>query len=145
VRAEVGAAFDRFGGRAAVRGEGLLAALLDGQVLVAISQAAQQGSHLPDLLPRERDQFQGSLDRYGAALCALEQVALERATALRAMGVDAAPRSTQSRAGLRQQAHDPVLVLDFHPHDLEPGGFRLTDQLDVGEQGAVTAQPALRA
>src|SRR5213594_1207944 len=61
------------------------------------------------------------------------------------MGVDAASCSTQSRAGLRQQADVPVLVLDVHPHDLEPSELGLTDQLDVGEQRAVAAQPALRA
>src|SRR5258706_6751 len=33
----------------------------------------------------------------------------------------------------------------FHPHDLEASELRLTDQLDVGEQRAVAAQPALRA
>jgi len=61
------------------------------------------------------------------------------------MGVDAASCSTQSRAGLRQQARVPVLALDVHPHDLEPSDLGLTHQLDVGEQRAVAAQRAMCA
>src|SRR5437762_5847727 len=79
---EVRAGFDRFGRRAAFRGECLRASLLDGQGLVAIPQAAQHGPQLPDLLPGVRDLFEGSFDRYGAALHVLQQVTLEHATAL---------------------------------------------------------------
>src|SRR6185503_12104724 len=61
------------------------------------------------------------------------------------MGIDAASCSTQSRTGLRQQARVSVLVLDFHPQDLEPSDLGLTDQLDIGEQRAVAAEPAFRA
>src|SRR5262249_11254441 len=61
------------------------------------------------------------------------------------MGVDAASCSTESGAGLRQEAHVPVLVLGFHPHDLESSDFGLTDQLDVGEERAVAAQSAIHA
>ncbi len=39
----------------------------------------------------------------------------------------------------------PALVLDVHPNDLESSDLGLTDQLDVGEQRAVAAQPAIRA
>src|SRR5205823_4788012 len=91
------------------------------------------------------DLLQGSLDRYGTELRVLQQLALEYATALRTVGIDAASCSTQCRAGLRQQACVPVLVLDFHPQDLEPGDLGFADQLDVGEQRPVAAQPAGRA
>src|SRR6266850_144170 len=65
---EVRAVFDRFGSRAALRGECLRTSLLDWEALVTISQTLQYCSHLPDLLPGVRDLFHGSLDRYGTAL-----------------------------------------------------------------------------
>jgi len=74
-----------------------------------------------------------------------QQLALERSTALRAVRVDGAPSPPQGGAGLRQQTDVRPMVLDVQAHDLEPRNLRLADQLDVGEQRAIAAQPAPRA
>ena len=138
-RFQIGHSASGRGGGSARRGDRFGAPFLERQRHLMGSSLGQQRLHPLHLCPGVRNLGEGVVHGNHAALCVLQQPALERATTLRPMRVDTAPRAVEASAGKRQQLGVGLVVIDVQAQNLESRGFGWPGQLHVTKQRAVAA------